>query len=74
MLGNRKLILDTFCEVYELLKESSDCVHIPDLMDFLKRYNQIILTGGGINECLKEVEIALKSLKKDYNIVRQFVY
>ena len=61
-------------EVYELLKESGDCVHIPDLMDFLKRYNNIVLSGGGINECLKEVEIALKALKKPYQIDKNYTY
>ena len=61
-------------ELYELLRDSSDCVHIPDLMDFLKRYNNIVLTGGGINECLKEVEIALKALKLPYQIDNNFTY
>lgn len=61
-------------EVYELLKVSSDCVHIPDLMDFIKKYNHITLTGGGVNECLKEVEIALKALRKPYKIYSKFIY
>jgi len=61
-------------EIYDLLKVSSDCVHIPDLMDFLTRYNNIALTGGSINECLKEVEIALMALGKKYSIVSEFTY
>lgn len=61
-------------EVYELLKVSSDCVHIPDLMDFIKRYSNITLTGGGVNECFKEVEIALKALRKPYKIYSKFTY
>lgn len=61
-------------EVYELLKESEDCVHIPDLMDFLKKYNNIVLTGGGINECLKEVEISLKALEKSYQTDNNYTY
>jgi hypothetical protein len=61
-------------EVYELLKASDDCVHIPDLMEFIKRFNNIILTGGGVDECLKEVEIALKALKKPYKVFDQFTY
>lgn len=61
-------------EVYELLKHSSDCVHIPDLMDYLKRFRNIVLTGGAINECLKEVEIALQALKQPYQIEQKYTY
>lgn len=61
-------------EVYELLKESGDCVHIPDLMDYIKQYSNIVLTGGGVNECLKEVEIALKALNKNYTVLSEFTY
>jgi hypothetical protein len=61
-------------EVYDLLKKSDDCVHIPDLMNFLKRYNNIVLTGGGVDECLKEVIIALKALGKQYETLKQFTY
>jgi hypothetical protein len=61
-------------EVYELLKHSDDCVHIPDLMDYLKRFRNIVLTGGAINECLKEVEIALQALKQPYQIEQKYTY
>lgn len=61
-------------EVYDLLKTSGDSVHIPDLMDFIKRFNNIVLTGGGVNECLKEVEIALKALNKPYTVYSKFTY
>ena len=61
-------------EVYDLLKVSGDCVNIPDLMDFLKDYSEIVLTGGGVNECLKEVEIALKAMKKSYQVLQRFTY
>lgn len=61
-------------EVYDLLKTSNDTIHIPDLMDFLKRYNNVVLTGGGVNECLKEVEIALKALNKSFSVYSKFTY
>ena len=61
-------------EAYELLRDSEDCVNIPDLMDFLKRYRNIMLTGGGVNECLKEVEIALKALNQPYQIYSDYTY
>lgn len=61
-------------EVRELLESAGDMISIPDLMDFLKHYNNIVLTGGGVNECLKEVEIALLALNKPFNILAQFTY
>lgn len=61
-------------ELYNLLKVNDDMIHIPDLMDYIKRYNNIILTGGGINQCLKEVEIALKALNKPYDVLQKFTY
>src|SRR4051812_16275179 len=42
-------------EIYTLLAHTEECVHIPELMDFLKNYNNIVLTGGSVTECLKEV-------------------
>lgn len=62
-------------EVRDLLETADDMINIPDLMDFLKRYNgKLWLCGGGINECLKEVEIALLALRKPYNVLTQYTY
>jgi hypothetical protein len=61
-------------DVRDLLENADDMINIPDLMDFLKGYQNIVLTGGGINECLKEVEIALLSLDKKYNAMKNFIY
>lgn len=61
-------------EVYELLKHSDDCVNIPDLMDYIRRFNNIILTGGAVDQCLKEVEIALQALKIPYGVEHKFTY
>jgi hypothetical protein len=61
-------------DVRELLEYSDDCINIPDLMDELSGYKNIVICGGGINECLKEVEIALKSLDKPYNVLTKYVY
>ena len=61
-------------QVMELLQHSDDMVNIPDLMDYIKRFNNIVLTGGGVNECLKEVEISLKALNKQYDILEDFTY
>ena len=61
-------------DVRDLLENADDMINIPDLMDFLQEYSNIVLTGGGINECLKEVEIALLSLDKKYNALSKFIY
>lgn len=61
-------------ELRELLEDSGDMISIPDLMDFIKEYSDIILLGGGIDECLKEVEIALKALNKEYTVEHDFTY
>ena len=61
-------------DVRDLLENAGDMISIPDLMNFLDNYSNIILTGGGINECLKEVEIALLSLDRDYHTLSEFVY
>lgn len=71
---------DKFIEEYgdedirELMEMSDDMIYIPDLMNFLKDKSNIILTGGGIDECLKEVEIALMVLNKPYQILEEFTY
>lgn len=61
-------------DLYKLLERSDDCVHIPPLMKYLSRFNNIVLVGGSSELCLKEVEIALMALKKNYSIFNQFTY
>ena len=40
----------------------------------LGSYGSMSYGGGGINECLKEVEIALDALDKPYNVLTKFTY
>jgi hypothetical protein len=61
-------------DVHDLLEKSKDMIYIPDLMKDLKKYNNIVMCGGGINECLKEVEICLRALDKSYTLFKKFVY
>lgn len=62
-------------DVRDLLENAGDMINIPDLMDFLSKYRDpIVLTGGGINECLKEVEIALMSLNRKYDVLAEYTY
>ena len=60
--------------IRELLEFAGDCINIPELMDFLKSYNNIIICGGAKNQCLKEVEIALMALDKPYLKMDDFIY
>jgi hypothetical protein len=61
-------------DVRDLLELADDCLWIPDLMEELINYNNIVLCGGGIYECLKEVEIALNALDKPFQVLNQFTY
>ena len=61
-------------DIRELLEFSDDAINIPDLMEELKPLNNIVLVGGGINQCLKEVEIALDVLDKKYYTWSKFTY
>jgi len=60
--------------IRDLLEHASDMIYIPELMNFLKNENNIVLLGGGLNECLKEVEIALLALNKNYVVHNRFTY
>lgn len=64
----------TESEIQEILEFADDAINIPDVMDFLSNENNIVLTGGGVDECLKEVEIALDALGKTYEIDHKFTY
>lgn len=61
-------------ELRDLLENAGDAINIPDLMDFIKNYSNIVLLGGGINQCLKEVELALLALDKQYTLLKQYTY
>lgn len=61
-------------DLRELMEFSDDCLNIPDLIDELKSYQNIVICGGGVNECLKEVEIALMALGKPYKTLDRFIY
>ncbi len=61
-------------DVRELLEYADDCISIPDLVDYLSNYSDIVLCGGGINECLKEVEIALNAMDKKYSTIPKYLY
>jgi hypothetical protein len=61
-------------DIRGLLEFAGDAIHIPDLMDELRGYRGVVLCGGGINECLKEVEIALDALGTPYSVLTKYTY
>lgn len=63
-------------DVKELLQDSGDMIHLPDLMDKLKYLpnDDIILVGGSSDACLKEVEIALMALEKPFTRMERWIY
>lgn len=61
-------------DVRDLMENAEDMLYIPDLMEYLKDLSNILLLGGGINQCLKEVELALLSLNKDFHAISEFIY
>ena len=72
-----KMFIEKYGEspVRELLQGADDLVSIPDLMDKLKNITGTnYLCGGGANECLKEVEIALLALDKEIRFIEKWVY
>jgi hypothetical protein len=61
-------------ELRDLLEHSDDLISIPDVMDIIKKYKNIVLVGGGANECLKEIEIALLANDQSYNQIAEWIY
>lgn len=62
-------------DVRDFLEPAQDCINIPDLMDYLKNYSgKLVICGGGINQCFKEVEIALTALGKNYGVLTDYTY
>lgn len=61
-------------EIRDALEFAEDALWIPDVMDELRNYSNIVVTGGGVDECLKEVEIALMALGKSYEVEHKFTY
>lgn len=72
---------DDFISVYpdhtnirELMEDSGDAIHIPDLIDELNDKNNLTVCGGSRDECLLEVLICLKYLGKTFRTLERFIY
>lgn len=76
---NDTRLLDTIpieIEDPEKLKElmETDSLSIPDFIDHLNYREDIVLIGGGVNECLKEVAYCFDIINKRYQINSKFTY
>lgn len=61
------------------MDEGGDMLSIPELVrdlvgERIARRGKTLMFGGGLNECLKEVEIAYDALNLPYDIYRPFTY
>ncbi len=52
-----------------------DNIYLPDIpLNTLKKFSGSYLTGGGKNECLKEVQTLMSIFNIKYTLVREFIY
>jgi hypothetical protein len=66
----------SYDEIIEFISKKEDNIWIPELMGELEWYigKKLLVTGGGVDECLKEVELCLKALDIDYEILDEFTF
>lgn len=63
-----------FTNIKELAEEGY-AFYIPDVADFLQKYNDVYICGGSDdNQCLTEIEILLNALHKKYYRIEKFIY
>lgn len=54
---------------------SVDMIYIPDIINNIKRLpSNVELVGGGINECLKEIELLFDAINKRYRTLNKYTY
>ena len=57
------------------MKGNDDALFIPEVLSVLGKVNgHIDLVGGGVNECLKEVELCLRAINKPFNLINEWTY
>lgn len=61
-------------EIIDFLKESDVMIYLPDFMDKLSEIRNPVVMGGGKDECLAEVLIAMQVLDINYSTFSQFIY
>jgi hypothetical protein len=61
-------------DLRDLMEFSDDCLSIPDLINEIGDYSNVVMCGGGETECLREVELAFRAIGKPYNLLNRYVY
>lgn len=63
-------------DILEFIINSGDTINIPDLMFELKDdgFTKVSVSGGGTNECLEEIRLALKALNIKYTDINNYIY
>ena len=61
-------------EIIEFLQDNDDMINLPELMEKLEIVTNPIVMGGGRDECLAEVLIAMQVLDISYSTFNQFIY
>ena len=60
--------------IHENIIDNDGGLYIPDVMEYLDQLNNITLMGGGVDECLAEIELVLQLLDKPYHLNKRFIY
>jgi hypothetical protein len=62
-------------EIRELLEgDEGDSINIPDVYEEIKDINNVLLCGGALNECLKEIILIFDSLNTPYELLNNYIY
>lgn len=65
-------------EIRDFLSQDADMINIPDLMyqlnDLKPQYSNVSVSGGGDNECLEEIRLALHALDMPFSESPEWTY
>ncbi|MFW6172721.1 MAG: hypothetical protein ACOC5T_03155 [Elusimicrobiota bacterium] len=65
-----------FRAIEEAIREDGLSIWTPDISiaDLKNNWNGSLLCGGGMNECLKEIQLLMNSFNIKYKLVDRFIY
>jgi hypothetical protein len=65
-----------FYAIGDAIKEDGLSIWTPDISigDLKDNWNNSLLCGGGINECLKEIQLLMNTFNIKYRLVEKFIY
>lgn len=56
------------------LSNEDYCISWNESFNYIDKYNNIHYVGGGINECLKELLLYTRAVKKKFKLITEWVY